>query len=46
MSSIPQGDGSAEDGAGKPCSAVCLPFLGATTYDDVPAREVFTALAI
>jgi len=46
ISSLPQGDWSAEDGARDPSSAVYIQFLEATTFDDLPAKEVMAALAI
>jgi hypothetical protein len=35
-----------EDGACEPSPAVYIQFLGATTFDDLLAREFATALAI
>jgi hypothetical protein len=46
ITSLPQGDGSAEDGACEPSPAVYIQFLGATAFDDLLAREVVAALAI
>jgi len=46
ITSLPQGDGSAEDGACELPPAVYIQFLGATAFDDLPAREVVAALAI
>ena len=46
ITSLPQGDGSAEDSACEPFSAVYIQFLGATIFDDLPARVVITDLAM
>jgi hypothetical protein len=46
ITSLPQGDGSAEDGACEPPPAVYIQFLGATAFDDLHAsNEVVAAFA-
>ena len=47
ITSLPQGDGSTEDGACKPPPTVDIEFLGATAFDDLLAsNEVATAFAL
>ena len=47
ITSLPQGDGSAEDGACEPPPAVYIQFSGATAFDDLHAsNEVVAAFAI
>jgi hypothetical protein len=46
ITSLPQGDGSAEDGACEPPPAVYIQCLGATAFDDLHAsNEVVAAFA-
>jgi len=46
ITSLPQGDWSAEGGACELSPAVYLQFLGAAAFDDLLARDVVAALAI
>ena len=46
ITSLPHGDGSAEEGAWEPSPAIYIQFLGTAAFDDLPASEVIALLAI